>query len=72
MSRKIIHTTQEYNLMPSSYNMARDIWESDSLNDDLDFYVPEEEAKEWEKRNRRKRLVFKWDRWSRRIKKKKV
>ena len=66
MSRKVIHTTQEYNLMPSSYNMARDIWESESLNDDLDFYVPEEES------DKRKRLVFKWDRWSRRIKKKKV
>jgi hypothetical protein len=66
MSRKIIHTTQEYNLAPSSYNMARDIWESESLNDDLDFYVPEEES------DKRKRLVFKWDRWSRRIKKKKV
>ena len=66
MSRKIIHTTQEYNLAPSSYNMARDIWESESLNDDLDFYVPEEKS------DRRKRLVFKWERWGRRIKKKKL
>tara|TARA_R100001530_G_scaffold88967_1_gene61954 strand:- start:64 stop:255 length:192 start_codon:yes stop_codon:yes gene_type:complete len=53
MSRKIIYTIQEYNLAPSSYNMARDIWESESLNDDLDFYVPEFKS------NRRKNL--KWN-----------
>ena len=64
MSRKIIHTTQEYNLMPSSYNMARDIWESESLNDDLDFYVPEEKSD--------KRKFGTYTRWGRRIKKKKL
>tara|TARA_Y100000034_G_scaffold42531_1_gene52084 strand:- start:479 stop:634 length:156 start_codon:yes stop_codon:yes gene_type:complete len=50
MSKKIY--IQDYNLAPSSFNLARDIWESDSLNDDLDFYVPEEEeVKEWKKNN---------------------
>ena len=44
---------QDYNLAPSSFNLARDIWESDSLNDDLDFYVPEFKS------NRRKNL--KWN-----------
>ena len=29
-----------YNVVPSSFNMAKEIWDSESLIDDLDFHIP--------------------------------
>jgi len=29
-----------YNVVPSSFNFAKEIWESESLIDDLDFHIP--------------------------------
>jgi len=30
-----------YDVVPQSFNVARQIWESESLIDDLDYYVPD-------------------------------
>ena len=29
-----------YNVVPSSFNVAKEIWDSESLIDDLDFHIP--------------------------------
>ena len=31
-----------YNVVPSSFKFAQEIWESESLIDDLDFYVSDD------------------------------
>ena len=30
-----------YNVVPQSFNLAKEIWESESLIDDVDYYIPD-------------------------------
>lgn len=30
-----------YNVVPHSFNLAKEIWESESIIDDIDYYIPD-------------------------------